>query len=117
MRSPAPGQTLTLSLTLYSTLIIALIYIYKTLNNYILQAWAAESAGFAHFLDLGAGFLSAEPVAGKLEVKEALMPDSLHPSAVGMRIVAAQLEPLVAGLVASHRAPDHHHAEGGTASS
>ena len=56
-------------------------------------------------------------MAGKLEVKEALMPDSLHPSAVGMRIVAAQLEPLVAGLVASHHALGHYHAEGGTASS
>ena len=27
------------------------------------------------------------------------MPDSLHPSAVGMRIIASQLEPIVAGLV------------------
>ena len=27
------------------------------------------------------------------------MPDSLHPSAVGMRIVATQLEPVISSLV------------------
>jgi lysophospholipase L1-like esterase len=50
---------------------------------------------------VGQGFLSDEPVGGKYEVKEALMPDSLHPSAVGMRIIASQLEPLVSKLVAT----------------
>jgi lysophospholipase L1-like esterase len=63
------------------------------------QEWAAEHAGFAHYADFGRGFLSEEPVAGRYEVKEALMPDSLHPSAVGMRIIASQLEPLVRVLV------------------
>lgn len=29
------------------------------------------------------------------------MPDSMHPSAVGMRIVAARLEPLISELVAT----------------
>ena len=29
------------------------------------------------------------------------MPDSMHPSAVGMRIIATRLEPLVSQLVAS----------------
>lgn len=38
-------------------------------------------------------------MGGRYEVKEALMPDSLHPSAVGMRIISAQLEPLIASLL------------------
>ena len=63
------------------------------------QAWAEAHTGFAHYADFGRGFLSQEAVGGRYEVKEALMPDSLHPSAVGMRIIAAQLEPLVGRLV------------------
>ena len=63
------------------------------------QAWANAHAGYAHYADFGRGFLSEEPIAGRYEVKEALMPDSLHPSAVGMRIIASQLEPLVRQLV------------------
>ena len=46
-------------------------------------------------------FLSTEPVGGKDEVKEALMPDSLHPSGVGMRIVATQLEPIISSLIST----------------
>ena len=80
------------------------------------QEWAADNSGYAHFMDLGQGFLSTEPVAGKFEVKEALMPDSLHPSAVGMRIVAAQLEPLISDLINSPVArANQHTAEGGPA--
>ena len=63
------------------------------------QEYAAANSHFAHYADLGKGFLSDEPVGGKYEVKEALMPDSLHPSAVGMRIIASQLEPIISSLV------------------
>ncbi len=44
-------------------------------------------------------FLSDEAVGGRYEIKDALMPDSFHPSAVGMRIAASKLEPIVAALV------------------
>lgn len=46
-------------------------------------------------------FLSESTDSNKFEIKEALMPDSMHPSAVGMRIIAGQLEPLVSRLVAT----------------
>ena len=64
-----------------------------------MQEYAEQNPDFAHFHDLGSAFLSTEAVGGKYEVKEALMPDSLHPSAVGMRIVATQLEPVISSLV------------------
>ena len=64
-----------------------------------MQEYAEQNSDFAHFVDLGSAFLSTEAVGGKYEVKEALMPDSLHPSAVGMRIVATQLEPIISSLV------------------
>lgn len=64
-----------------------------------LQEYAKANPSFAHYADFGKGFLSDEPVGGHYDVKEALMPDSLHPSAVGMRIIASQLEPLIASLV------------------
>jgi lysophospholipase L1-like esterase len=63
------------------------------------QEYAAANSQFAHYADLGKGFLSDEPIGGKYEVKEALMPDSLHPSAVGMRIIASQLEPIISRLL------------------
>ena len=46
-------------------------------------------------------FLSETLEGNKFEIKETLMPDSMHPSAVGMRIIATRLEPLVSQLVAS----------------
>lgn len=67
----------------------------------MLQEYASLNPEFAHFADIGSAFLSDEPVGGKYEVKEALMPDSLHPSAVGMRIVASQLEPIISSLVSA----------------
>ncbi len=44
-------------------------------------------------------FLSASTDKNKWEIKEALMPDSMHPSSVGMRIIATRLEPLIAQLL------------------
>lgn len=46
-------------------------------------------------------FLSETLDGDRFEIKETLMPDSMHPSAVGMRIIATRLEPLVSQLVAS----------------
>ncbi len=46
-------------------------------------------------------FLSETLDGDRFEIKEMLMPDSMHPSAVGMRIIASRLEPLVSQLVAS----------------
>ena len=46
-------------------------------------------------------FLSESLDQNKFEIKEMLMPDSMHPSAVGMRIIANRLEPLVSQLVAT----------------
>lgn len=65
------------------------------------QEYADENPEYAHYLDLGSAFLSDEPVGGRYDVKEALMPDSLHPSAIGMRIVASQLEPIISKLVST----------------
>ncbi|CAL8465692.1 g5228 [Coccomyxa elongata] len=67
--------------------------------NSDLEEYAKADAEFAHYADFGKGFLSDEPVGNRFEVKEALVPDSFHPSAVGMRIIASQLEPIVAALV------------------
>ena len=52
-------------------------------------------------LGLLQAFLSETLEGNKFEIKETLMPDSMHPSAVGMRIIATRLEPLVSQLVAS----------------
>jgi lysophospholipase L1-like esterase len=46
-------------------------------------------------------FLSQSTDKNKFEIKEALMPDSMHPSSVGMRIIATRLEPLIASLLTS----------------
>jgi len=51
--------------------------------------------------DVVQAFLSETLEGNKFEIKETLMPDSMHPSAVGMRIIATRLEPLVSQLVAS----------------
>ena len=50
-------------------------------------------------MDVGPAFLSDEMVGGHYEIRETLMPDSLHPSTMGMRIVASQLEPVISNLV------------------
>ncbi|BDA51571.1 probable platelet-activating factor acetylhydrolase IB subunit beta [Coccomyxa sp. Obi] len=67
--------------------------------NSALEEFAKANPDFAHYADFGKAFLSDEVVGGRYEVKEALMPDSFHPSAAGMRIIASQLEPIVAALV------------------
>ncbi len=72
----------------------------------IAQDYADNNPEFAHYVDLGSAFLSDEPVGGRYDVKEALMPDSLHPSAIGMRIVASQLEPIISKLVSTPVDPD-----------
>ena len=70
------------------------------------QEYAELNPEFAHYVDLGSAFLSDEPVSGKYDVKEALMPDSLHPSAIGMRILASQLDPIVSNLLNTPVDPD-----------
>lgn len=60
-----------------------------------------EGSDHLHFLDIGQAFLSETLDGDRFEIKETLMPDSMHPSAVGMRIIATRLEPLVSQLVAS----------------
>ena len=57
--------------------------------------WTVKQQGFA----CAQAFLSASTDKNKWEIKEALMPDSMHPSAVGMRIIATRLEPLIAQLL------------------
>ena len=47
------------------------------------QAFAELNPGFVHFADLGLAFLGDKLTAGKYDVLEALMPDSLHPSSGG----------------------------------
>ena len=60
----------------------------------------------AHRLAASAqAFLSETLEGNRFEIKETLMPDSMHPSAVGMRIIATRLEPLVSQLVASSKLP------------
>ena len=64
-------------------------------NLAILREFALRSLGLLQ------AFLSETLEGNKFEIKETLMPDSMHPSAVGMRIIATRLEPLVSQLVAS----------------
>lgn len=75
------------------------------------QAFAAEHAGHVRYVDYGAAFLTKRPsnVWGtsnssttpvREEINEMYMPDALHPSAAGMRLIAAKLEPLISELVA-----------------
>ena len=63
------------------------------------QEYSKANPDFAHYADFSKGFLSDEAVGGRYEIKDALMPDSFHPSAAGMRIIASKLEPIVAALV------------------
>ena len=56
---------------------------------------------FTSRLPSAQAFLSETLEGNRFEIKETLMPDSMHPSAVGMRIIATRLEPLVSQLVAS----------------
>ena len=44
-------------------------------------------------------FLSQSTDKNRFEIKEALMPDSMHPSTVGMRIIATRLEPVISKLL------------------
>ena len=87
----------------------------RSLRNHILtsklyaQDFAAEEPDYVHFLDLSASFLvrpSSEIWANatantRQEINEMFMPDAQHPSAAGMRIIAAELEPLVRRLVSA----------------
>ncbi len=73
------------------------------------QGYAEEESEHIHFLDLSASFLvrpSSEIWANatadtRQEINEMFMPDAQHPSAAGMRIIAAELEPLVRRLVST----------------
>ncbi|KAK9907995.1 hypothetical protein WJX75_001192 [Coccomyxa subellipsoidea] len=69
--------------------------------NEALQSLAQSRSNHLHYLDAGQAFLSESLDKNKFEIKETLMPDSMHPSAVGMRIIATRLEPLVSRLVAT----------------
>ena len=71
------------------------------------QDFAVGHFKHVHFLDMGPAFLAdaqsnawahatAEP---RQDINEMFMPDAQHPSAAGMRIIAAELEPLVSRLV------------------
>ena len=73
------------------------------------QGFSEEFPEHVQFLDLSASFLvrpasevwanaTAAPVQ---EINETFMPDAQHPSAAGMRIIAAELEPLVRRLVSA----------------
>ncbi|CAL5221977.1 g4259 [Coccomyxa viridis] len=69
--------------------------------NIQLQAFAELNPGYVHFVDVGIAFLGDALVGGKKDVSEALMPDSLHPSSVGMRILATRLEPIIRRLIST----------------
>lgn len=72
-----------------------------------MQGFSAEEPEHVHFLDLSALFL-VKPASGiwanatadtRQEINEMFMPDAQHPSAAGMRMIAAELEPLVRRLI------------------
>ncbi|BDA44584.1 probable platelet-activating factor acetylhydrolase IB subunit beta at C-terminar half [Coccomyxa sp. Obi] len=69
--------------------------------NEALQNLALSEGDHLHYIDVGQAFLSESLEKNKFEIKEALMPDSMHPSAVGMRIIATRLEPLISQLVST----------------
>ncbi len=78
-----------------------------------LQAVAGEHPGHVHVEDYGAAFLSSRAsnvwasnatAAVRQEINEMFMPDALHPSAAGMRLIAGKLEPLVSRLVSEAEA-------------
>ena len=74
-----------------------------------MQDFSAEQPEHVHFLDLSASFLvrPAREIAANVtantrrEINEMFMPDAQHPSAAGMRMIAAELEPLVRRLVST----------------
>ena len=68
---------------------------------YAIWRSAARSALCTSGIHVLQAFLSETLDGDRFEIKETLMPDSMHPSAVGMRIIATRLEPLVSQLVAS----------------
>ena len=76
-------------------------------SKFLAQDFAAGHFKHVYFLDMGKAFLAnaqsnawahatAEP---RQDINEMFMPDAQHPSAAGMRIIAAELEPLVSRLV------------------
>ena len=77
-----------------------------------MQDFSAEHPDHVHYMDLSASFLvrpASEIWANatdtvRQEINETFMPDAQHPSAPGMRVIAAELEPLVQRLVS--RTPD-----------
>ncbi|CAL8463192.1 g2726 [Coccomyxa elongata] len=69
--------------------------------NEALHSLAMSEGDYLHYIDVGQAFLSEGLEKNKFEIKEALMPDSMHPSAVGMRIIATRLEPLISQLVST----------------
>ncbi|CAL8463966.1 g3501 [Coccomyxa elongata] len=83
------------------------------LFNANLRAVAGEHPGHVHVEDYGAAFLTSRAsnvwasnstVAVRQEINEMFMPDALHPSAAGMRLIAGKLEPLVSRLVSEAEA-------------
>ena len=82
-------------------------YLAHTALIFPVQDFATGHFKHVHFLDMGEAFLAnaqsnawahatAEP---RQDINEMFMPDAQHPSAAGMRIIAAVLEPLVSRLV------------------
>ena len=72
------------------------------------QAAAGEHPGHVYVEDYGAAFLTSRAAnvwqgnstaVVRQEINEMFMPDALHPSAAGMRLIAGKLEPLVSRLV------------------
>lgn len=73
----------------------------------LLRDFADENPEHVHFMDMSESFLvrpssdgwANVTAATKQEINEMFMPDAQHPSAAGMRIIAAELEPLVSRLI------------------
>jgi lysophospholipase L1-like esterase len=74
----------------------------------LVQDFAAKYPEQVQYVDYGEAFLAQRPsnawlangtAPQKMEINEAYMPDALHPSAAGMRIIAEKLEPLVSRLL------------------
>jgi lysophospholipase L1-like esterase len=77
------------------------------------QAVAEEHPQHVFYEDYGTAFLTKRPATVwqnnstapvREEINEMYMPDALHPSAAGMRLIAGKLEPLVSRLVAEAEA-------------
>ena len=66
-----------------------------------LLAFSILTRRISIFASVLQAFLSQSTDKNKFEIKEALMPDSMHPSTVGMRIIATRLEPVISKLLMS----------------